>query len=102
MLRFLAGLCLVIAIIALVADFTHRAGGTRTGLLTPMAQHWHDIAPGTLAATQRLVRAGVHSLAWDAGIRPLIALPTALVFGVLGGVFAYAGRRRRRTNIYRN
>lgn len=102
LLRLLGGFCLIIAVIALVADMTHRASGPRNQLLTPVAQHWGEIAPGTLTATQRLVRAGLHPAAWDWAVRPLIALPTAVVFGVAGCGLAYAGRRRRRINIFRN
>jgi hypothetical protein len=39
---------------------------------------------------------------WDAGLGQLLQLPASLAFFVLGVLFAYAGRRRRRINVFAN
>ena len=39
---------------------------------------------------------------WEVGVRRLLLMPTWLLFALLGAVFAYAGRRRRRVNVFAN
>jgi hypothetical protein len=43
-----------------------------------------------------------HPWIWDYGLGQLIQLPTFLLFGVLGGCAAYAGRRRQQINVFVN
>lgn len=101
-LRFLAFLFLVLGIIALVSDLTPRVGATRPALFTSVSQQWSDMAPTSLAATQKLVRNGAHPLVWDLMFRPLLALPTWLLFAAIGGILGFFGRRRRRVQIFTN
>jgi hypothetical protein len=101
-LRFLAFLLIVVAIVALVSDLTPRAGVVRPVLFASVSQHWTDMAPSSLAAVQRLVRTGLHPLVWDFAFRPLLAVPTWVVFAGAGAAFAYAGRPRRRVQIFTN
>jgi len=39
---------------------------------------------------------------WDLVIGKLLLLPAWSLFGALGMLAAYAGRRRRRTNVFAN
>jgi hypothetical protein len=39
---------------------------------------------------------------WNLGVRQLLAVPTWSAFAALGLIFAYAGRRRRRVNVFAN
>jgi hypothetical protein len=100
-LRFLAGVLLLVAALALAYDAT-RTSAAGTLVTTSMLEHWSKIAPATLAAAQGAVRRGTHPLLWDAGIARLLLAPTWAVFGGAGLLLAFAGRRRRRVNIYAN
>jgi hypothetical protein len=99
-LRFLAGVMFVIAVLAAVYDGT-RSIAADTLVTTSLLEHWSKLAPSALAAAKSGV-ARSHPLVWELGVRKLLLLPTWLVFGLLGLVLAYAGRRRRRVNVFAN
>jgi hypothetical protein len=100
-LRFVAGVLLLVAVIALVYDGTGSLarGGPVT---TSIGEHWSRLAPTSLKAAQGAVQRGSHPLVWDLVISRLLLLPTWMVLGTLGILLAYLGRRRRRVNIYAN
>ena len=43
-----------------------------------------------------------HPLVWETAVRPLLLLPAWALFGGLGFLLAYIGRRRRRVNVFAN
>jgi hypothetical protein len=100
-LRFLAGLLLLIAVTALVFDATRTLSAHRL-VLSSLGEQWASIAPGTLSSARRAVERSVHPLLWQAGIAKLLLVPTWTFFGVLGILAAYLGRQRRRANIFAN
>ena len=99
--RFLAGTFLLIAVIAAVYDGTRSlaVGGLA---MTSLIEHWSRIAPGLLASAQSGVARALHPLVWDLGVRKLLLVPAWAVFAALGLMLAYAGRRRRRVNVFAN
>src|SRR5262245_11084794 len=101
-LRFLGGLFLLVATISLVADGTRALAGPTEALFTPLAQHWADVAPKSLVSVQTAVKTSLHPIVWDAVIRRLLALPIWAMFGGVGLLLAFAGRQRRRVNIFIN
>ena len=100
-LRFLAGVLLLVAVIAAVYDGTQSlaAGSFVT---TSLFEHWSKLAPGLLASAQGAVTRTTHPAVWDLGLLRLLRVPAWALFGVLGFLFAYAGRRRRRVNVFAN
>ena len=48
------------------------------------------------------MRRATHPMVWELGVRKLLAVPTWAVFGVIGFLLAYFGRRRRRVNVFAN
>jgi hypothetical protein len=100
-LRFLAGVLFLIAVLAAVYDGT-RSVAAHTLTTTSLFEHWSKLAPTLLAAAQGTVQRYTHPLVWEAGVRRLLLLPTWLVFAALGLILAYAGRRRRRVNVFAN
>ncbi len=98
--RILAGLFLIAAAFALAFDAT-RAGPGGTWLFMTLGQHWAALAPALLTAAQGAVQR-LHPMVWDLGIKSLLAIPAWMFFAVLGVVFGYLGRRRRRVNIFAN
>jgi hypothetical protein len=100
-LRFIASLFLLGAVIALTADFS-RPRQANAPMLSSFERQWTDVAPQSLATFQKTVRTRTHSFVWDAMIRPLLAIPTAVWLGGLSLLFFYLGRRRRRVEIFVN
>jgi hypothetical protein len=100
-LRFLAGLFLLIAVIFAVNDATKALGGGGSGAIT-VQQTWSAVSPPTLKAAQNAVERYTHPAAWQWGVLSVLQLPAWALFGTLGLALAYAGRRRRRVNIYAN
>jgi len=94
-----AGLWLIAgALVALVVDGTKTIAGSAL-TITSFHQTWTVLSPGTLTAAEAFIRDKVevhvgHWL-WDPAIQSVIALPTWLVLGVIGGWLAYMGRKRR-------
>jgi hypothetical protein len=99
--RAIAGVCLMTAAVALAADIGPlSAGGARSFTPTPAIKHWQQMSPRTLEVS----KAGVSRIrpwVWDAVAVPL-RLPSFVVFTLLGLVFGYMGRHRRRVNIFAN
>jgi hypothetical protein len=100
-LRFLAAVLLLIAVIAGVYDGTRSLSAHDT-VMTSLLEHLTKLAPAMLNSVRDAVQRSTHPLVWDAGVAKLLLLPAWSVFGLLGLLAAYAGRRRRRTNIFAN
>src|SRR5471030_1144360 len=99
--RFLAGTFLLIAVIAAVYDGT-RSFGTGGVAMTSLIEHWSRIDPTVLSAAQSALARATHPLVWELGLRKLLGVPAWAAFAALGLLFAYAGRRRRRVNVFAN
>ena len=102
-LRFLAGVLLLIAVIAGIYDAT-RALDSKGGeiAMTSLGEQWAKVAPLSHKNAQAAVRRYTHPFVWDGLIQRLLSLPTWAVFVSLGLLAAYAGRRRRRVNVFAN
>jgi hypothetical protein len=102
-LRFLASVLLLVAVIAAIYDGT-RALESRGGefIMTSLGEQWSKVAPISHKNAQAAVRRYTHPFVWDGLIQRLLLLPTWAVFGSLGLITAYAGRRRRRVNVFVN
>jgi len=97
--RILAGLLLLIAVLAAVTDVT-RSNAANSVVITPMLDHWRAFAPQGFAAAQASARR--IPLLWDYVIRPPLLVPAWGFFAALGLLFAYLGRRRHKVNIFAN
>jgi len=98
--RFLAGVFLLVAVIAAVYDGT-RSLAVGSLVMTSLLEHWSKLAPTLLAAAQSGVQRATHPLVWDM-VRKLLTVPAWALFAAAGMVLAYAGRRRRRVNVFAN
>jgi hypothetical protein len=102
LLRFLAAVFLLVAVIAAVNDVTRSmAAGARLPAVSTQ-EHWSRLAPVTLATARNSVERKVHPLVWDPAIVSVLRLPAWGLFGLVGALLAYAGRRRREVNIFAN
>jgi len=100
-LRFLAGLCLMAAVIALVNDLTPMLSGSRPFNPTSLGELWSETAPKSLAAARTTISNVLSPAAWNSA-SGLLALPIFLLFGLLGILFGYLGRHRKRIEIFTN
>ena|SRR5947209_4194824 len=102
-LRFIGALFALASLIALVADFTPRvsADGRRPGL-TSIAMHWNAVAPQSLATAKKAVQTHLHPWVWDPLITSLVSIPAWISLGAIAAALFYAGRRRRRVEIFVN
>jgi hypothetical protein len=101
-LRFLASLFLLVAVVALVSDVSPWLSGAKPFSATSLAKHWGDLTPGTLQAAKTAVSRTAGSWLWDYVILSIIRIPTSVLFGALGLALGWFGRRRRRVDIYSN
>jgi hypothetical protein len=102
LLRFLAGVAFIVAVMAAANDVTRSmTAGER---LPPVStvEHWSKLAPVTLTAARTAVQRYTPRLVWDPCLVTLLNLPAWGLFGLLGALFAYAGRRRREVNVFAN
>lgn len=102
-LRFLASLLLLVAAVALISDLTRvQTGATKGFDPTTIARQWQDMAPASLQAAQAVVSKATHPLVWTWGVAKIINTPLFALFGGLGAVAGWLGRRRRTIEIYVN
>lgn len=99
--RFLAGLALLVAVIFAVNDATHSLAGNHAPGIS-MHQVWSTASPASLKSFQGSVQRTTHPLVWTWGVLNILKLPAWALFGFVGLVLAFVGRRRRRVNIYAN
>jgi hypothetical protein len=102
LLRLLAGIFLLVAVMAAVNDVTRSmAAGARVPPVSTQ-EHWSRLAPVTLATARNAVQRKTHPLVWDPVLVSILRLPAWGLFGLVGALLAYAGRRRREVNIFAN
>jgi hypothetical protein len=100
-LRFVAGVLLLVAVIAFVQDGT-RAMIEGSIVTTTVGEHWAKLLPATFKAAQASIQRNTHPLLWTVFAGSVLRLPTSIAFLLLGALFAYAGRRRKRVNVFAN
>ena len=100
--RFLAAVFMLVAAVALAADVTPVVAGGQPFVMTPLAEHWQKLGPASLAALKAATESSSFAWAWDSIVANIIAQPTIVVFGVLGLLSGYFGRRKHRINIFVN
>jgi hypothetical protein len=101
-LRFLGSLLLIVAVVALVSDVTSYQTTRKSPMLTPLGKHWADYSPNTLAGAQRTIARSVHPALWDPVIKSVLPVPTCVLLGGLGLFLVWAGRKRRRVQLFTN
>lgn len=101
-LRFFASLFLLVAVVAFVADLTPWLQGSKPLAATSFSKQWSDMAPATMQTAKAAVTRSLGAWSWDWLIGSVIRLPTSVLFGLLALACGYAGRRRRRVDIFVN
>ena len=101
-LRFLAAIFLLVAVIALVTDLSWPISAGQPFEATSVVSQWREMAPATLETTRESTIAATAPWVWDGLIAPVLSLPTFVLFGLLALACGYGGRRRPKVNIYVN
>lgn len=97
--RVLSWVMFLIAVLAIVTDVT-RSMAAHAVVMVPLLEHWSKLWPTSLASFQGFV--GKVPFLWTVAVKPALSIPAWLIFGWLGMMFAYFGRRRRKINVYAN
>jgi hypothetical protein len=101
-LRFLASLFALVAVVALVSDATPALNGAAPFTLTTVAGDWQLLAPATLVAARTAVVDATAPWVWDSLVMSVLDLPTPVLFGLLALVFGVLGRRREEMKLHIN
>ena len=101
-MRFISFLFFLAAAIVLATDVTRTRIAPPQPFWVPMQKHWEALSPKTLEAAKRGVEKSAHPALWSVGLAQLLRPPGWAVFGVIGLVFGYLGRHRRRVKIFVN
>jgi hypothetical protein len=101
-LRFIASLFALVAVVALVADATPALNGSAPFAMNSVVGDWTLLAPASLVAARTAVSSGTAPWVWDSLVLSVINLPTPVVFGILAVVFGYFGRRREVMKLHVN
>lgn len=101
-LRFLASIFALVAVVALVNDATPALNGTGPFHATSEIGYWQQLAPASLDASRTAVTQGAAPWLWDTVILSMLGLPTPVLFGLLAVACGYLGRRRTETKLHIN
>ena len=99
MLRFLASLFALIAVIAFAADFSHTGGSFKA---TSLMGHLNDFAPSLLTSAKNAMSHSPLPFLWDPLLTTLLSYPTFAIFAALALTAGLASRPRREVRIFVN
>ena len=101
-LRFLASLFALIAVLAFVTDATPALIGTGAFKANSVAGYWRELAPSTLITVRAAVIRATVPWVWDSMIASVLNLPASVLFGALAVVCGYFGRRHEPMKLHIN
>jgi hypothetical protein len=101
-LRFLGALLMLAAVIALTSDLTRWQTVGNWWHFDSLGYHIATLAPQTLKSAGAAISRATHPWLWDPILTGLIAQPAWIIFAVFGALLIYAGRERKRINIFIN
>jgi hypothetical protein len=102
MLRFLAALFALFALISLAGDISRPAIGGESFAATSLLQHLQALAPSFVAALEKSISRSIGPFVWDPMLTSILGLPASLIFLMLAVAAGIAGRPRRRVQIFVN
>jgi hypothetical protein len=102
MLRFLAALFALIALIAFAADFSRSRDDGAGFVSTSLLDHIAVLAPSLLASFKSFIARTAGEGLWESVIMPVIGLPAFIIFAILAAICGFAGRPRREVRVFAN
>ena len=100
-LRFISGVLLLVATVALISEATRAQLGVPGAPFTPLLTQLTQSAPQSMATFQRGLR-NVHPVLWDPVMRSALSAPAWASIGAIGLALGWLGRRRRRVDVFTN
>jgi hypothetical protein len=101
-LRFLASLFALVAVVALVNDATPALNGSAPFKATTVIGYWQQLAPASLEAARDGITQGAAPWIWNPVILSVLGMPTPVLFGLLALVCGFLGRRRTANKMHIN
>ena len=102
LLRIIGVWFLLIAMVAAVIDATKSLAGGGAWVFTPLGQQWANLNPNSLAAAKTAVETHVGTFMWNPMITEILNAPTWVVFGILGVLLFWLGRKRAPAEVFIN
>ena len=102
LLRIMGVWLLLLAMIAAVVDATKSLAGGGAWVVTPMGQQWQALSPETLRDAKAAIESSVSPMVWDPVMTTILDAPTWVVFGILGVVLFWLGRKRTPAEVFIN
>lgn len=101
-LRFLASVFALVAIVALVTDATPALYGAKPFTATTVIGYWQELAPASFIAARTAIPTSTFPWVWNPVALSVLGLPTPLLFGLLAVLCGFLGRRRAETKLHIN
>ena len=92
---------LLASVITMVIDATQSLAANQL-VITSLGKQWYDFHPQSLATFQKAVETNLHPFVWDPVLTAILLWPSWALFGLLGIILLWVGRRRHHTRIYTN
>jgi hypothetical protein len=102
LMRFLAALFALFALIAFAADVSRPALDGQSRAAISLLQHLQTFAPSFVTALERSVEGSIGAFAWNPVLTTALSLPASLIFFVLALAAGLLGRPRQRVRIFVN
>lgn len=99
--RVLGVWLLLAAAVTLIIDGTNSIA-SGTWVATRLGQHWYNLHPPSLNASQAGVERYVHPVLWDPVIISILQTPSWIILAILGVLLYWIGRRRLRREVFSN
>ncbi|MFM7083793.1 MAG: hypothetical protein ACKOW3_02145 [Hyphomicrobium sp.] len=101
-IRFLATLLFLVATLSFLSDLTPTVYDHAPFKATPLEDHWQMLSPKTLTNFKEVLLLQVSQNFLRNVEKYLFKLPTFLLFGSLGLLLAFLGRRRNKIKVFIN
>jgi hypothetical protein len=102
LLRILGVWFLLLAMVAAVIDATKSLAAGGAWVFTPLGQQWASLNPDSLAVAKTWVETHAGTFMWNPMITEILNAPTWVVFGILGVVLFWLGRKRTPAEVFIN
>ena len=102
LLRIFGVWLLLLAMVAAVIDATKSLAGGGAWVVTPMGEQWQALNADSLTAAKTWIEANAGPFLWDPVMTSILHAPTWVVFGILGVVLFWLGRKRTPAEVFIN
>jgi hypothetical protein len=102
LLRMVGVWLLLLAMVAAVIDATKSLAAGGAWVFTSLGQQWSSLNSDSLTAAKTTVETHVGSFMWNPMITEILNAPTWVVFGILGALLFWLGRKRAPAEVFIN